>query len=333
MTTATDSRAVGSPTLPLPSAVIEPLASTSETQSEPIVRLKVGDRVANLIGISLPFLILIGAVVHLWGWGIGWTEVALFFVMYVVTGMGVTVGYHRYFTHRSFETGPVIKALLGVAGSMAVEGAILRWVAFHRCHHQHSDAEHDPHSPHGHGHGFRGVVKGAWNAHVGWMLRASDAELDRYIVDLQKDRMVRVLSSLFPLWMVLSFVIPGVIGGLVAMSWEGFLLGVVWGGFVRVFFVHHVTWSVNSVCHLWGTKAFKSHDESRNNVVVGVLGFGEGWHNNHHAFPASARHGLKWWQIDTSWLLISASEKLGLVWKVRVPSAERLAAKAVQRNA
>jgi len=290
-------------------------------------RLPVADRVANLIGILVPFVALIGAIVHAWGWGVGWTEIALLFGMYVLTGLGVTVGYHRYFTHRSFECGPGVKAALGIMGSMAVEGSIIRWVAFHRAHHQHSDGELDPHSPHGHGHGVWAVIKGAFHAHVGWMMSASDEGLDKYVVDLKKDGLITKLSDLFPVWMVLSLVIPAVIGGLISMSWGGALLGFVWGGLVRVFLLHHVTWSVNSVCHLWGTRAFKSHDESRNNVIVGVLGFGEGWHNNHHAFPASARHGLKWWQFDSSWIVIRTLEKLGLAWKVRVPSEARLEAK------
>ncbi|MEM7755940.1 MAG: acyl-CoA desaturase [Planctomycetota bacterium] len=291
--------------------------------------LPVADRVTNLLGILLPAVGFIAAVVYAWGWGVGWLELGLLFGMYVITGLGVTVGYHRYFTHKSFECGPVVKAALGVMGSMAVEGSIIRWAAFHRAHHQHSDHDQDPHSPHGHGHGIWGVIKGAWEAHVGWMLRTSDKGLERYVVDLERDPMVKKISDLFPVLMVLSMIIPAVIGGLASMTWTGAFLGFLWGGLVRVLVVHHVTWSVNSVCHLWGTRAYKSHDESRNNAIVGVLAFGEGWHNNHHAFPASARHGLKWWQFDSSWLLIRTLEKLGLVWKVRVPSAERLEAKRV----
>ncbi len=292
--------------------------------------LPVADRVANLVVILLPFVALIGAMVYAWGWGLGWVEVAIFVGMYLVTGLGVTIGYHRYFTHKSFETGPVMRAVLGIAGSMSIEGSIFRWVAFHRCHHQHSDHEADPHSPHGHGTGFMGVLKGAYRAHLGWMLDTSDKGLERYVADLKKDRVTVVVSNLFPVWMALSLIIPAVIGGLVTMSWGGALLGFVWGGLVRVLVVHHATWSVNSVCHLWGTRAYKSHDESRNNPVVGVLALGEGWHNNHHAFPTSARHGLKWWQFDISWIVIRVMEKLGLVWKVRVPTKERLAAKAVK---
>ncbi|MEM1185536.1 MAG: fatty acid desaturase [Planctomycetota bacterium] len=281
----------------------------------------------NLTAILLPFVVFIGAVVYAWGWGVGWLELSLLLGMYIVTGLGVTVGFHRYFTHKSFECGPTMRTILGIAGSMAVEGSILRWAAFHRAHHQHSDHELDPHSPHGHGHGIRGVLLGAWRAHVGWMLDTSDKGLERYVVDLREDKLVKSLSDLFPLWMVISFVIPAVIGGLVSMSWTGALLGLVWGGFVRVLLVHHITWSVNSVCHLWGTRAYKSHDESRNNAIVGVLAFGEGWHNNHHAFPTSARHGLKWWQFDSSWILIRTLQLLGLAWKVRVPTPERLEAK------
>ena len=330
MSIASDSRAV-TPGVD-PSTHARPAARPSQkTESTAKLggTLPIADRVTNLIVILVPFAALIGAVVYAWGWGIGWLELALFFGMYLVTGLGVTVGYHRYFTHKSFECGPITKTVLGIAGSMSVEGSIFRWVAFHRAHHQHSDHEQDPHSPHGHGSGVWGVIKGAYNAHVGWMLKTSDKGLERYVTDLKQDRLTRTISDLFPLWMVLSLIIPAVIGGLVSMSWGGALLGFVWGGLIRVLFVHHATWSVNSVCHLWGTRAFKSHDESRNNAIVGVLALGEGWHNNHHAFPTSARHGLKWWQFDASWIVIQAMHKLGLAWKIRVPPAERLESKRV----
>lgn len=286
-----------------------------------------GTKVANMIAIILPFVVFIGAVVHAWGWGIGWSEVGIMLVMYLLTGFGVTIGYHRLFTHKSFKAGPVVTSILGVLGSMSVEGRLIRWVAFHRAHHQHSDHAEDPHSPHGHGGGIKGVLVGFYRAHMGWMLDTSDHGLEKYVVDLQKDRLVRRISDLFPLWFALSLIIPTVIGGLISMTWTGALLGLVWGGFVRILMVHHITWSVNSVCHLWGTRPFRSHDESRNNVIVGVLALGEGWHNNHHAFPTSARHGLRWWQFDASYIVIWAMSKLGLVWDVKIPSAERMAAK------
>jgi stearoyl-CoA desaturase (delta-9 desaturase) len=289
--------------------------------------LPLGHRIANLVVILVPIAGLIAAMAYAWGWGLGWTELALLFSMYILTGFGVTIGYHRLFTHKSFETGPVMTTVLGILGSMSVEGSILRWVSFHRCHHQHSDRDLDPHSPHTHGGGFVNILRGFWNAHAGWMFKTSDKGLSKYVPDLQRSRLVRVLSALFPVWALLGLLIPTVIGGLISMSWTGAFLGFLWGGLVRVLVVHHITWSVNSICHLWGTRPFKSHDESRNNPIVGVLALGEGWHNNHHAFPTSARHGLRWWEIDTSWIIIWAMARLGLAWNVRVPTQDRLIAK------
>jgi stearoyl-CoA desaturase (delta-9 desaturase) len=289
--------------------------------------LPLGNRIANLLGILVPFAALIVAITYALGWGFGWTELALLFGMYVLTGLGVTVGYHRLFTHKSFSTGPVVTTILAILGSMSVEGSILRWTSFHRCHHQHSDRDYDPHSPHGHGSGVLGILKGFWTAHVGWMLRRSDRGLGRYVLDLRRSRLIRTLSALFPVWVLLSLLIPTGIGALISMSWSGALLGLLWGGLVRILFVHHVTWSVNSICHLWGSRPFRSNDESRNNAIVGVLALGEGWHNNHHAFPTLARHGLRWWQIDVSYLVIWCLARIGLVWNVRVPTPERLIAK------
>ena len=288
--------------------------------------MSLGRRVVNLIGILLPFCGIVWAMAYSWGWGFGWVELALLVGMYLLTGLGVTVGFHRLFAHKSFSTGPVVTSVLAILGSMSVEGSLLKWVSFHRCHHQHSDHEEDPHTPHGHGSGVVGVVKGFWNAHAGWLLKRSGEGLNRYTPDLQRSKLVRRLSALFPVWVLLSLLIPTVLGGLITLSWSGALLGFLWGGLVRIALVHHITWSVNSVCHLWGTRPFRSRDESRNNPVVGVLAFGEGWHNNHHAFPTSARHGLRWWQFDASWIVIWVMARLGLVWNVRVPAAERMEA-------
>jgi stearoyl-CoA desaturase (delta-9 desaturase) len=284
-------------------------------------------RVITLIVMLLPLAGLIAGMAYAWGWGFGWVELVLLLGMYVLTGLGVTVGYHRLFTHRSFETGRVLTAIFGILGSMSVEGPVLRWVAFHRKHHQHSDRPGDPHSPHEHGEGVVATLKGFADAHMGWMMRTSDVDIGRYVVDLRKSRLVRVVSALFPLWVVLSMLLPAAIGGLVTLSWSGAMLGFLWGGLVRILLVHHITWSVNSVCHLWGTRPFRSHDESRNNPIVGVLAFGEGWHNNHHAFPTSARHGLRWWELDTSYIVIWVLARLGLVWNVRIPAPERVLAK------
>lgn len=289
--------------------------------------LPASQRAVVLVVILTPLAGLIIAIAYGWGWGVGWLEIGLLAGMYLLTGLGITVGYHRLFTHKSFETGKVVTIILAVLGAMAVEGPLLRWVAFHRCHHQHSDHADDPHSPHGHGSGVRGILRGFWFAHSGWMLRRSDRHMARYAKDLRKDPLLRTISRLFPLWIVLGLLIPALIGGLVTMSWSGAALGFLWGGLVRVLLVHHVTWSVNSVCHLWGTRPFRSHDESRNNAIVGALALGEGWHNNHHAFPTSARHGLRWWEFDLSWIVIWTLHKAHLAWDVRTPTPERMASR------
>ncbi len=284
-------------------------------------------RIINLIGVVLPFVGLIVAISLLWGIAFSWVYLVLLFVMYLISGLGITIGYHRYFTHKSFQTSRFVQALLAISGSMAFEGSVLQWAAVHRSHHQHSDDEHDPHSPHTHGAGVWNAIRGMWHAHMGWLFRSRSISLQKYVVDLKKDRLITTMSALFPLWALLGLAIPAVIGGLITMSWTGALLGFIWGGLVRVFFVHHVTWSINSVCHIWGTRPFNSHDESRNNPIFGVLGLGEGWHNNHHAFPTSARHGLRWWQLDISYIIIRALSWVGIVWDVRVPSPARVAAK------
>ncbi|MHC5001999.1 MAG: acyl-CoA desaturase [Planctomycetota bacterium] len=290
--------------------------------------MSIAERVATLVAILLPLGGIVLAITLAFGWGVvTWVDLGLLATMYVATGLGITIGFHRFFTHRSFATSRPVEAILGVLGSMAVEGSLLRWVATHRCHHQHSDGDDDPHSPHSHGAGLWNMTRGLWRAHVGWMFEPFDANLRRYAADLSTDRLVSCLSMLFPLWVLLGLLIPGTVAGLVTGSWTGFLLGMLWGGLVRIFLVHHVTWSINSVCHIWGTRPFRSHDESRNNAIFGVLAFGEGWHNNHHAFPTSARHGLRWWEVDVSYAIIWLMAKLRLAWDVRVPGSARIAAK------
>jgi len=265
---------------------------------------------------------LVAAPVLLWGWGFHWVDLLLLVSMYVVTAFGITVGFHRLFTHRSFETNIVVKVIFAILGSMAVQGPMLKWVAVHRRHHQFSDTPEDPHSPHHHGHGIGGLLRGAWHAHVGWIFEAEPKDLMRYVPDLQQNQSLRITSGLFFLWVFLGLVIPAALGGLLTWSWRGALTGFLWGGLIRIFLVHHVTWSVNSACHLWGSRPFRSTDESRNNAIFGVLAMGEGWHATHHAFPTSARHGLRWWQIDMSYWLIRGLKFLGLAWDVRLPTRE-----------
>lgn len=298
---------------------------TPDTIADEAAPLRV--RLVNLLAVTIPFVGLVLAIVLLWGVAFNWTYLALLIGMYLATALGVTIGYHRFFTHRSFKTPRVMVAVLAALGSMAVEGPVLQWVAVHRRHHQHSDDHDDPHSPHTHGAGLWCMIRGMWHAHMGWLFRAQHGGLPRYVLDLKEDRLIRAMSSLFPLWVVLGLLIPAVIAGLVTMSWTGALLGFIWGGLVRVFLVHHVTWSINSVCHIWGSRPFRSHDESRNNAIFGVLALGEGWHNNHHAFPTSARHGLRWWQLDISYIIIRAMGLIGLASEIKTPTADRIAAK------
>jgi stearoyl-CoA desaturase (delta-9 desaturase) len=307
----------------------EPIALPAEPGT-PIGPLPTPIWVTNLLAVIVPFVGLAAAAVLFWGWGFRWIELGLFLGMYVLTALGITVGYHRLFTHKSFETNRVVQFILAVLGSMAVQGPLLQWVAQHRRHHQHSDQDHDPHSPHMHGAGMLGLVRGLWHAHLGWVFQADPPDLGRYVKDLRQSRTLRAVSALFPLWVVVGLLLPTVLGGLLTWSWTGAVLGLVWGGLVRVFLVHHVTWSVNSICHLWGGRPYQTGDHSRNNFVFGILAMGEGWHNNHHAFPTSARHGLRWWQVDMSYWFIRGLALLGLAWRIRTPVPIKISTAAVQ---
>ncbi|MFL5330994.1 MAG: acyl-CoA desaturase [Gemmataceae bacterium] len=277
-------------------------------------------RLATLITIAGPFLGLVAAPFLIWGWGFFAVDLVLLTSLYLLTGFGITVGFHRLFTHRSFETYRVVEFVFAVLGSMAIQGPVLMWAAMHRRHHQHSDTHEDPHSPHHHGEGILGMIKGAWHSHVGWFFHKHPKDIYRYVPDLCKITALRVANALFPLWAALGLILPAVVGGLLTGTWAGAITGLVWGGLIRVFLVHHVTWSVNSACHLWGSQLYPSGDESRDNFIFGLLALGEGWHNTHHAFPTSARHGLRWWQIDVSYWLIRLMALCGLAWDVRVPS-------------
>jgi len=296
-------------------------------------------RLINLLAVVIPILGVIAAIALLWGIAFNWMYLAILLGMYLVSAIGITVGYHRLFTHKSFKTPKVIEMIFAAFGSMAVEGPVIQWVATHRKHHQHSDREDDPHSPHTHGDGVWGTLRGMFHAHMGWIISCKSFRsvrdgfstvpvgLARYVKDLEQDRYCRFMSKTFPFWVAFGLLFPAVLAGLLTMSWTGALLGFLWGGLVRIFLLHHVTWSINSVCHIWGTQPFDAHDHSRNNAIFGVLALGEGWHNNHHAFPASARHGLRWWEVDVSYLLILAMSKVGLAKDVRVPPRARIEAK------
>jgi stearoyl-CoA desaturase (delta-9 desaturase) len=283
--------------------------------------------------VVLPFLGMIAAVALLWGAPWMWLYLGLLLGGYAVTAVGITVGYHRLFTHRSFSTGPAVRVVLGLMGLLAVEGPILRWVAVHRRHHQHTDEPGDPHSPHLHGSGFRAWLRGLYHAHFGWLFLPglTPEDMGRYIPDLAADPYIRLLDRLFAPVALAGLLLPGAIAYAVTGSWGAALMGVLWGGLLRVFIVHHLTWSINSVCHLWGRRTFRTGDESRDNLVMGILGLGEGWHNSHHAFPASARHGLGRWQFDASYWIIRGLALLGLAWDIKLPAPERVEAKRVPR--
>jgi stearoyl-CoA desaturase (delta-9 desaturase) len=289
---------------------------------EVLVPAPLAGKLATLAAIILPPLGLAAAIVLAWGWGVTWVDLGLLAGFYLLTAVGITVGFHRLFVHRSFETVTPVKVALAALGSMAVQGSLFQWAARHRQHHQHSDTPHDPHSPHRYGRGFLGRVRGFWHAHIGWAFGPDPEGLSRYIRDLRKSWALRLTSLLFPAWVALGLAAPAALGGLLTGTWAGALTGLVWGGLVRLFLVHHVTWSVNSAGHLWGTRPFNSGDHSRNNYVLGVLALGEGWHNSHHAFPTSARHGLRWWQPDLSYYLIRLLALVGLAWNVRLPSRD-----------
>ncbi len=299
---------------------------TAAPPLDPEHEVALSSRVINLLGVTVPLAAVGVAIALLWGVAFSWQYLVIMAGMYLVTGFGITIGYHRLFTHKSFRTPRPIAAVLGVMGSMAAEGSLMQWVAAHRLHHQHSDHEGDPHSPHLHGSGFVAAVKGMWHAHIGWALKKRpDENTGRNIRDLKKDPVLRVVDRLFPVWVVAGLLIPAALGGLLTMSWMGVLLGFLWGGLVRVFLIHHVTWSINSVCHIWGSRPYASKDHSRNNAIFGILALGEGWHNNHHAFPSSARHGLSWWQFDASYVVIRGMNAVGLASDLRVPRREKLA--------
>jgi stearoyl-CoA desaturase (Delta-9 desaturase) len=266
----------------------------------------------------IPFGGFVAAVYLLWGSGLTLAAASIALGFYVFTGLGITVGFHRYFTHRSFETNGFVRAALAIAGSMAVQGPIITWVADHRRHHAFSDRDGDPHSPHlDDGPGVRGVAKGLWHAHLGWLFSDERTEPERWAPDMLKDPVLARIDRLFPLWVVLTFALPPVVGFAVTGTAHGALLAGLWGSLARVFLLHHVTWSINSICHFYGKRPFESDDFSTNNWVLSVVSFGESWHNNHHAFPSAAVHGIERSQIDPSGAVIRALGRLGLARNIK----------------
>ena len=281
-------------------------------------------KLLNLTGVVFPFLAFVTAIVLLWNTWVDWSDLAVLAIMYVLTGYGVTLGFHRLLTHRSFQTFKSIEYTLAAVGSMAVQGPVMSWVADHRKHHAHTDKEGDPHSPHGHGGGISGALAGLWFAHMGWLFdRAGQAAPERYAKDLYEDRGMRVIQKSFPLFVLAGFVLPFGLGWLIGGTLMDGLTGALWGGAVRIFLLHHVTWSINSVCHFFGTRRFAVDDHSTNVFWLSLLSFGESWHHNHHAFPRSAIHGLRWWEVDPTEWVVRAMKRLKLAWNVIEITPER----------
>jgi len=291
-------------------------------------------KLANLAGVLLPFVAFLAAIALLWNTYVDWSDLAVLAIMYVVTGYGVTLGFHRLLTHRSFQTYKPVEYALAALGSMAVQGPVMSWVADHRKHHAHTDQEGDPHSPHGHGGGVKGALAGLWYAHMGWLFDVSGtSEHARYARDLHEDRGMRVIHRTFGLWVTVGILAPAAMGYALDPTLEGALTAALWGGPVRIFALHHVTWSINSVCHFFGTRRFAVDDHSTNVFWLSLLSFGESWHHNHHTFPRSARHGLRWWEVDPTGWLIRGMQRLKLAWNVVEISPERQAEKLAPRGA
>lgn len=282
-------------------------------------------QVAVYLFAFVPLAAALAAVPFAWGWGLGWSDVIIGTFFYFFTGMGVTVGFHRYFTHGSFKANRGLRNALAIVGQMAVQGPVIIWVADHRRHHAFSDREGDPHSPWMYGTSVPALAKGFWHAHMGWLFNRDSTNQQRFAPDLLADKDIARIDKYFWVWTIVSIFAPGVIGGLVTWSWQGGLTALFWAGLVRIAVLHHVTWSVNSICHMIGERPFSARDKSANFWPLAIMSFGESWHNLHHADPTCARHGVLRGQLDMSARAIWIFQKLGWATNVRWPSAQRLA--------
>jgi stearoyl-CoA desaturase (delta-9 desaturase) len=319
---------------PLPTAEPAGQAELAAQEVRP-VSMPVLDRLGSGVVTAVPPILLVVGMVF--GWTnhlLAWQDLLIFAITYVGFGWGITVGFHRLFTHRSFKTSRVMRATLAILGSACAEGPVIDWVATHRKHHVYSDVEGDPHSPHvGHGTGFRGALAGFFHAHIGWVFSDMEvADEQRYAPDLLADPVVRFIDRTFVLWVVLGLAIPFGLGVALRGTVAGGLTGLLWGGAARIFVLHHATFSINSVCHFFGRKDFDTPDQSRNVPWLVIPTWGESWHNNHHAFPTSYRHGLGRHQVDPSAAMIRMLERLGLAWDVVRVDPARIDAKAALQS-
>jgi stearoyl-CoA desaturase (Delta-9 desaturase) len=323
MTTTTATGPAAPPTAN-PDGVARTRAPRPDIAPEPDSSL---DRFLVGLFVTVPLLAVLAAIPLAWGWGLGWHDIVIAFVFYVVTGMGITMGFHRHFTHSSFKAARPLHVSLAIAGSLAIEGPVLVWVADHRRHHKYSDREGDPHSPWRFGNDWKALSKGLLYAHVGWMFNPNRTSQQKFCPDLLADPPIRWVSRTFPLWVAVSLLAPALIGGLWSMSLVGALTAFFWASLVRICLLHHVTWSINSVCHTFGNEDFDVRDKSRNVAWLAIPSFGESWHNLHHSDPTCARHGALKGQIDISARAIWIAEKLGWASDVRWPDEQRLSGK------
>lgn len=293
-------------------------------------RLGRTERWVTVALVAGPLAGVVGAATLFWSRGVGALELTLLLTFYLVSGLGITVGFHRHFTHQSFKAVRPLRIALALAGSLAIQGGVIAWVADHRRHHAFSDKEGDPHSPHlAGGQGVGAVVKGLWHAHVGWLFDDERTEVSRWAPDLQKDPAFARIDKAFPLLALASFLLPALIGLAVTGTLMGALTAFIWGALVRIFLLHHITWSINSICHVYGSRPYESRDESKDNWVLSLISFGESWHNGHHAFPTSAVHGLEKWKIDLSAIVIRTLEVMHLVSDVKKPDQKQIEAKRI----
>ena len=300
-------------------------APLNDLEEEPKGRF---EKILVGVFVAVPMLALLAAIPVAWHWGfLGWHDAVLAVVFYYISGLGISMGFHRYFTHSSFKANTGLRVALAIAGSLAIEGPVLTWVADHRRHHKYSDREGDPHSPWRFGDDWKALIKGLCWAHVGWLFDGNHTSREKFCPDLLADkRMVRI-SNYFPALVAASLLAPALIGGLWSMSWQGAVTAFFWASLVRIAFLHHVTWSINSICHTFGKEEFEVRDKSRNVNWLAILSFGESWHNLHHSDPTCARHGALRGQIDTAARLIWFCEKFGWAYDVRWPDEARLSVK------
>lgn len=308
-----------------PPPTAEDASATDETEE----KMSRGEQVITAFIVAVPFLVLVFGVMWFWGEGVHARDILIAVVLYLLAGHGITIGFHRLLAHKSFRARRPLKLLLVAAGSMAFEGGPIGWVADHRRHHVFSDQADDPHSPHRFGSGARARLRGLWHAHVGWLLNHSRTSWSRHAADLLADRDLVVMNALFPLWCAISLAIPFGLGWLLGGGIGGALTALLWAGAVRILVLHHVTWSINSLCHTFGSRPFRTKDRSTNLASLALLSMGESWHNGHHAFPRSARHGVQEGQCDSSARLISWFERLGWADDVHQPRPEVIARRMI----